>query len=80
MLFNVFSNNDLSVKTAITRVPFSTNEIVEESNQAINEVLDTTTEKEYQAVSKSGQDGTATGVGVTSVVFDNQYLEQTVVK
>ena len=59
---------------------FSTNEIVEESNQAINEVLDTTTEKEYQAVSKSGQDGTATGTGVTSVIFDNQYLEQTILK
>lgn len=49
-----------------------------ESNEAVNEVIDVNENKEYVAVSKTGQDGTQTGVGVTRVVFDNQYLEQTI--
>ena len=50
----------------------------EQSSEAINEVIDTSEEKEYVAVSKTGQDGNATGAGVTRVVFDNQYLKQTI--
>lgn len=57
---------------------FYFDENVSDSNEAINEVLDNSDDKEYVAVSKTGQDGTATGVGVTKVVFDNQYLKQTI--
>jgi hypothetical protein len=49
-----------------------------ESNEAINEVIDVETETKYEAVSKSGQDGIVNGKGETSVIFDNQYLEQTI--
>ena len=57
---------------------FYFNENQLESNEAVNEVIDVDQDKEYVAVSKTGQDGTATGVGVTRVVFDNQYLKQTI--
>ena len=53
-------------------------ENVPESNEAVNEVIDASEKKEYIAVSKTGQDGNATGVGVTRVVYDNQYLKQTI--
>lgn len=45
------------------------------SNVATEEVLKEN-DKEYQAKSKSGQDGKTSGNGVTSVIFDNQYLKQ----
>jgi hypothetical protein len=38
------------------------------------------TEHTYVAVSKSGQDGKITGDGQTSVIYDNQYLKQTILK
>lgn len=57
---------------------FYFDENVPESNEAVNEVIDASEEKEYIAVSKTGQDGNATGVGVTRVVYDNQYLKQTI--
>lgn len=51
-----------------------------ESNEAINEVIDIETETKYEAVSKSGQDGIVNGKGETSVIYDNQYLGQTILK
>lgn len=51
-----------------------------ESNEAINEVIDVETETKYEAVSKSGQDGIVKGKGETSVIYDNQYLDQTILK
>ena len=51
-----------------------------ESNEAINEVIDVETETKYEAVSKSGQDGIVNGKGETSVIYDNQYLGQTILK
>ena len=52
----------------------------EVSNEAVNEVIDMNTEHTYVAVSKSGQDGKITGEGQTSVIYDNQYLKQTILK
>ena len=52
----------------------------EVTNEAINEVIDMETEHTYVAVSKSGQDGKITGEGQTSVIYDNQYLKQTILK
>ena len=49
------------------------------SNVATEEVLKEN-DKEYQAKSKSGQEGTVSGNGVTSVIYDNQYLKQTILK
>jgi len=51
-----------------------------ESNEAINEVIDVETETKYEAVSKSGQDGIVDSKGETSVIYDNQYLGQTILK
>lgn len=64
--------------TSTNNKKFYFDETIPESNEAVNEVIDNSEDKEYVAVSKTGQDGSATGVGVTRVVFDNQYLKQTI--